>query len=119
MLRLQGKTRYETSADIMRWELGLKTDAAFQPSVTMTIEGMGVAAGGKFPDALGSVSLLGKTHSPLLLVSDSNSTNKGILKANIEELIKPYVKTMKRGYIFGGKGSVSAEIETLLNEAVK
>ena len=119
VVRLEGKTRYETSADIMRWELGQKTEAAFQPSVTMTIEGMGVATGANFPDALGAVSLLGKTHSPLLLVSDSNRANREILKANIEELIKPNVKTMKKGFIFGGTGIVSTDIQDQLNQAVE
>ncbi len=65
-VKLAGQTRYETSALIMKWELGLMPEEAFQPEVTMTIEGMGIADGRNYPDALGSVSLLGRTASPLL-----------------------------------------------------
>ncbi len=119
VLRLTGLTRYETSAEILKWETGLMPEAVIQPEVLMTLNGMGVATGAGFPDALGSVSLLGKTASPLLLVSDSNKTNRELTKANISELIAPNSSTMTKGYIFGGTGTVSKQIEGWLNEAVK
>ena len=119
VMRLSGKNRYITSAEIMKWELGMKTDAPFQPEVEMHAEGMGVATGTNFADALGAVSLLGKTSSVMLLVADNNQTNKDQTQVNIEELVKPNVKTMTKGYIFGGKGAVSLQIEEWLNEAVE
>ncbi|MBQ4001370.1 MAG: cell wall-binding repeat-containing protein, partial [Lachnospiraceae bacterium] len=116
-LRLAGKTRYETNAEIVRWELGLMEDAAFQPETEMTNVGMGVARGDDFADAVASVDLLGTTHSVLLLVH--NKSHRQTIEASIEEFIVPYVKTMKKGYIFGGTGAVSEEIEEMLNAAIK
>ena len=117
VLRLEGANRYATSAAIMKWELGLQKEALIQPEAEMTIEGMGVATGTGFPDALGSVSLLGKTYSPLLLVADNSKANREATLANIEELITPYTSDMTKGYIFGGTGTVSSQIENWLNEA--
>ena len=119
MLRLSVSNRYETIANILKWELGQNTSAAFQPAVSMSLEGLGAATGSKFADALGAVTLLGKTASPLLLVSDSNNTNKTATQANIKAIVKPGASSMTKGYIFGGKGAVSLQIEGWLNEAVK
>ena len=117
VLRLQGSTRYKTSAAIIKWSLGFNEKAAFQPSLKLTNEGMGVATGENFADALASVSLLGKTKSVLLLVN--TDPKNATTKANVDALIKPYAKEMSKGYIFGGELAVKKEIEDLLNEAVK
>ena len=119
VMRLSGSNRYITSAEIMKWELGLATDAPFQPEVEMHADGMGVATGTNFADALGATSLLGKIASPLLLVADNNKTNREQTQANINELVAPFTKDMTKGYIFGGKGAVSLQIEEWLNEAVE
>ncbi|MBQ7602274.1 MAG: BspA family leucine-rich repeat surface protein, partial [Lachnospiraceae bacterium] len=117
VLRLAGKTRYATSGTIMKWEIGLLSDEAIQPAVIMTNAGMGVASGENFPDALASVSLLGQSRSVLMLVS--NTKSRATIQDNINELIKPYAREMKKGYIFGGTGAVSEEIEQLLNESIE
>ncbi|MBQ6541489.1 MAG: cell wall-binding repeat-containing protein, partial [Lachnospiraceae bacterium] len=117
VLRLYGTSRYKTSAEIIRWELGLKTDAEFQPEVVMTTEGMGVARADEFADALSSVSLLGKTGSVLLLLHKTEDAS--VDQAVIDELIRPYAKEMTTGYIFGGTAAISEQTETLLNETVK
>ena len=57
--------------------------------------------------------------SPLLLVADNNKTNREQTQANINELVAPFTKDMTKGYIFGGKGAVSLQIEEWLNEAVE
>ena len=119
VLRLSGSNRYVTSAEIMKWELGLRTDAAVQPEVAMTYEGMGVATGTNFADALGAVSLLGRTSSVMLLVADNNANNTAATQANIENMVKPYTRRMTKGYIFGGRGAVSEQIEGWLNDAVE
>ena len=85
----------------------------------MKIQKMGVATGASFPDALGSVSLLGKMHSPLLLAADNSNNNKKATQKNIEELIKPNAEYMNMAFIFGGTGTVSEQIEKWLNDAVK
>ena len=114
VLRLSGSNRYKTSAEIIRWELGLNQGAAIQPAVQMTNAGMGVATGENFADALASVSLLGKNSSVLLLASN---TKIQALKDSIAEFIEPYAAEMGKGYIFGGTTAISEEIEALLNEA--
>ena len=119
VMRLSGKNRYITTAEIMKWELGMNQDAPFQPEVEMHADGMGIATGQNFADALGAVSLLGKTASVMLLVSDSNKANMEQTKENIVNLVKPNASSMAKGYIFGGKKVVSEQIEGWLNEAVK
>jgi hypothetical protein len=119
VMRLAGANRYATSAEIMKWELGLNAEAPFQPDVEMHIDGMGIATGTGFADALGATSLLGKIASPLLLVADNNKNNKAATQANIDELVAPFARDMTKGYIFGGTGAVSAQIEGWLNEAVQ
>ena len=117
VLRLQGKDRYETGAEMIRWELGLKEDAAFQPAVKMSPEGMGVATGTNYADALSATSLLGKNHSVLMLVSNKKNTLTKI-RDIVTELVMPGVREMTKGYIFGGRGSVNEEIEQILRDAV-
>ena len=84
----------------------------------MTMNGMGVASGMDFPDALGSVSLLGKTKSVLLLTLNP-AVARPIVEGLIDELIVPNASGMKKGYIFGGSAAVDPGIETLLNKAVE
>ncbi len=116
VIRLKGGNRYNTSAQIIRWEMGLLPEEEyFLPSVIMSNAGMGVARGDSFADALSSVSLLGRNGSVLMLVH--SESYRSTIEENIEELIKPYVREMGRGYIFGGIGAVSQEIEDMLNEA--
>lgn len=119
VLRLQGNNRYETSANILKWETGQMSKAAFQPAVKMKMEGMGVATGSSFPDALGSISLLGKNKSPLLLVADNSKTNRTITQENINKLIKPKTGSMTKAYIFGGASTVSLQIGGWLNDVVE
>ena len=114
VLRLFGKNRYLTSVEIVKWELGLNTGAAIQPAVQMKSEGMGIATGQNFPDALASANLLGKTKSVLLLVKNVEATDK----PNIDELIAPYTDKMTKGYIFGGTSAVTEATEALLNAVV-
>ncbi|MBQ7601127.1 MAG: BspA family leucine-rich repeat surface protein, partial [Lachnospiraceae bacterium] len=89
--------------------------AEIQPAVQMTNVGMGVATGENFADALGSVALLGKNASVLLLASNAKIQ---ALKDSIAEFIEPYAAEMGKGYIFGGTTAISEEIEALLNEGV-
>ena len=119
VVRLNGGNRYTTSAEIMKWELGMNSSAAFQPEIRMRSEGMGTATGSNFADALGSVSLLGRYGSPILLVSDSNSTNRTATQNNITNLVKPKTYAMMRGYVFGGTGVVSEQIKNWLDQAVE
>ncbi len=121
VVRLAGDNRYLTSAAIVKWELGLDAEAAFQPDVLLTVDNMGVAKGNgasAYADALTCVDVLGTKGGVLLLVADDSKKNKETTMANIAEIIEANKKQMKKGYIFGGTGSVSEAIEEALNAAV-
>ncbi|MBR3437567.1 MAG: cell wall-binding repeat-containing protein, partial [Lachnospiraceae bacterium] len=118
VVRLAGGNRFETALNVARWELGMDAEAAFQPEVEMKADGMGIATGMDFADALGSVSLLGKTKSVLALTLNPAGARQ-LVTNMVNELIVPNVPVMEKGYIFGGTGAVSEEIEALLNEAVQ
>ncbi|MBQ7602230.1 MAG: cell wall-binding repeat-containing protein [Lachnospiraceae bacterium] len=80
----------------------------------LNINGIGAATGTNFADALASVSLLGKNGSPLLLVPESRTAT---IESIVDELIRPNAALITKGYIFGGTGAVSEEIERFLQEA--
>lgn len=63
--RLSGATRYETSTKIADFEL--KSGLGF------TMDGVMLATGNNFPDALSAGPLAGRSHSPLLLVDPGAS----------------------------------------------
>lgn len=87
--RLWGKTRYESSTEIAKWEL----------TQGMSANTVAIATGSKFPDALSGAALCGVQNGLLLLV-DEGATDSAIsvLSAN-----KDSAKTF---YVFGGASSV-------------
>ena len=117
VVRLAGANRFETGAEIIKWELGQNKDAEVQPEVEMTLDGMGVATGMDFSDSLGSVSLLGKNHSVLLLTMNIKSGVSPLIKGIVDDIIVPNASQMTKGYIFGGTGAVNRAIEELLTRA--
>ncbi len=122
VIRLAGDNRYLTSAAIVKWGIGQDAEAAFQPDVLLTVNNMGVAKGNglsAYADALTCVDVLGTKGGALLLVADDSKKNKETTMANIAEIIEANKILMRKAYIFGGNGSVSAQIEGWLNEAVK
>ena len=118
VVRLSGDDRFETALKVLKWELGQDTGRAFQPEVEMTADGMGIVSGLDFPDALGSVSILGRTKSVLALVSNA-SADRPSVETMINEIIAPNASSMEKGYIFGGEASVDKDIAALLAEAVQ
>ena len=102
--RLGGSNRYETSAAIVRWELGQG----------MTLSGAGFATGQNFPDALASSYLLGSRGSVLGLVSSSGS-NTQMLAAVRSAVSSTGVPASMR--VFGGTTSVSATVRAQLASA--
>ena len=118
VVRVFGSHRYLTSLEIARWLLGMKKDAAFQPEVPMSVDKMGVATGADYADALASVDVLGRTKGILLLAADNNSVLKKLFEDAVAEFIIPNKETMTGGYIFGGTGVVSQNMEDTLNQAI-
>ena len=119
VVRLAGANRFETGAEIIKWELGQKEGAEVQPEVEMTMDGMGVATGMDFSDALGSVSLLGKNHGVLLLTMNAKSGVSPLIRGIVNDIIVPNASQITKGYIFGGSGAVDVNIETMLEEALQ
>lgn len=116
MTRLAGANRYATNIQVVQWTTGALTtggDVGFQPSVALSLDGIGAATGDNFPDALASVTLLGPTRSALLLV---NGSPMGL--ANIETIITPGASQIRHGWVLGGPPAVSTEVEQALFDAV-
>lgn len=87
--RLQGETRYETSAKI----------AEYEKSQDMTANGAVFATGSNFPDALVAGPFAGKNNSMVLLADD----------ATIQWAAK-YKEGMSKAFIAGGPNAVSEDI---------
>ena len=76
--RLSGATRYETSTKIAEFEL--------ESGLGFTMDGVLLATGSNFPDALAAGPLAGRSRSPLLLVDPGASYASGYLSAHRGEV---------------------------------
>lgn len=76
--RLSGATRYETSTKIADFELS--------SGLGFTMDGVLLATGTNFPDALAAGPLAGRSRSPLLLVDPGASYASGYLSAHKGEV---------------------------------
>ena len=92
VVRIAGNDRYETSIEVAKY-LGTITSAV-------------IASGESFPDALSIASIAGAKQMPILL------TDKNNLPASVESFIKD--NNIAQGYIVGGTGVVSSNIESKL-----
>jgi putative cell wall-binding protein len=73
VVRLGGEDRYQASLNIARWALT-------QPG--SSINGVAIATGQNFPDALAGSPLLAQSGSPLLLADSTNTTTLALLGEN-------------------------------------
>ncbi|MBQ1508367.1 MAG: cell wall-binding repeat-containing protein, partial [Erysipelotrichaceae bacterium] len=96
VLRLSGKTRYETSlkvADLLKEELGVdKFDTVI------------VASGKNFADALSGSYLAAKKNAPIIITNDKNNDK-------VKEYINANLKDGGTVYILGGGAAVAEDFE--------
>ncbi len=80
-IRLAGIDRYATAEAIEKWVTGLDSSKAFSPSSSqlLSFDGMALASGEKFADALASVNITSKNGSLLVLGFDNESTRATLL----------------------------------------
>ena len=90
--RLSGPTAYETSNEIATWCV----------SQGMQVDGMGIATGESYYDALAGAALCGKNNAALVLVADNNRTT-------VDSFIGSYAPNVSTAYVFGGPAAVSPD----------
>ncbi len=119
--RLAGSDRYATADAIVQWTTGAMTSAAFQPAAgtVLSYDGMGVAMGDSYPDALVSSCLLGRTKSVLMTVPSTATAADTATQGRIESVVGSHKIDINQGYIFGSTRSVPQIVEDWLNEASK
>ena len=91
--RLAGPNAYATSVRIAQWELDFG----------MMADGMGVACGTGYWDALAGAALCGEKRSVLLLADAVNYSSSVVT-------INDYRSEIDQGYLFGGPVAISDEI---------
>ena len=101
--RLGGSTRYETSELIAEWSV----------SRGMSYNGLAVASGSSFPDALSGSALCGQTGSVLLL-SNTTSEDSSVLQSVLEE----NADSISLLYILGGNASVGSSIRRMISRVL-
>ena len=91
--RLQGQSAYETSVAVARWGLshGMKAD------------GMGVATGDSYYDALSGAALCGKNHSVLVIAGQGN-------RIALTDFVSEQRASISGGFVFGGAMSISDSV---------
>ena len=94
MRRLAGNTRYETSRMVSE-EVRTSLYGGYQP-----LEGIVLANGDKFPDALGGAYLSWDKMSPIVLINEY-TVNETV------DYIKNVVKAGSKIYVLGGEAAVS------------
>ncbi len=100
-VRLAGSTRYETSAKV----------ASFCLDEDMSVDGMAVAYGGNFPDALAGGALCGSTNSIIMLAEDGSDLVSPVLASNKWDI--------HQAYVLGGEGVVSKALMETFEAACK
>ncbi|NTU89960.1 MAG: cell wall-binding repeat-containing protein, partial [Actinobacteria bacterium] len=104
--RLSGIDRYQTSAAI--------ADFAVNSGV-LSYDGLGVATGANFPDALAGGAFCGEKGSVLLLADDFNDE----CRYCIDTCITDNATSLKKGYLFGGDDVVTLELEAKIMTACR
>lgn len=99
--RLAGNSRYETSATV----------ASFCLNEGMSVDGMAVAYGGNFPDALAGGALCGSTNSIIMLAEDGSDFVSPVLAGNKWDI--------HQAYVLGGEGVVSKALMETFEAACK
>ena len=102
--RLGGETRYETAELIAEWSV----------SKGMSYDGMIIADGTNFPDALVASALCGQNGSVMLLAAktaEGSSVLKNIIETNAGEITNLY--------IVGGPNSVTEEVRNMITAVWK
>ena len=100
--RLAGDTRYETSAEIVRFELSA--------DVGITMDGITLASGENFPDALAAGPLSARRLAPLLLVDPSGDRAASFLST--------YRGSVGSASIVGGNAAVGESAARKISEAL-
>ena len=101
--RLQGNTRYETSAAIADWTCG--NDAAYSWNWSL------VATGQNFPDALAGAALAGKVGSPLLLAHAATDATVNTMRT--------HRASISNFYVLGGEAAVPTSLANAIANAVR
>ncbi len=99
--RLSGGTRYDTSAKIVSWciEQG------------MSYEGLAIASGENFPDALSGGALCGHRNSVAMLIGNQEGSYASVLQTLSQNKL-----TIKAANVLGGSAAVQKDIYQLLQE---
>ncbi|MGI6217472.1 MAG: cell wall-binding repeat-containing protein [Coriobacteriales bacterium] len=103
--RLSGSNRYETSVAIAEYSVNDSSSISYE-------NGVMVATGSNFPDALAGGAVAGETGRVLILVDDTTSgtcCESDILEANADEI--------SAGYVLGGTASISDSLAVELAES--
>lgn len=96
--RLAGATRYDTSVKIAQWAVD---------EGVLSFQGVVVASGSNFPDALCASALAGRSRSVLLLASQTDV----LQPANY---ISEHRAVFSSGYFLGGTAALSAQVKQTL-----
>lgn len=99
--RVSGKTSYDTSAAVAEWCV----------QNGMQREGMGVATGKDYRDALAGAALCGAGNTVLVLVDDAN-------RSATDTVYRSHIPEVGTGYVFGGKMAVSQVTWDYLHQPV-
>ncbi len=111
--RLSGEDRYETAASIVKWETGGYEGFSPAPEDCLSFDGVVIASGEKFPDALASVTLTSVRGSVLILANDNDRT-----KYMAEEVLAKEVDSVESAFVLGDTASVSSKVYGWFSEAL-
>lgn len=111
-IRLYGTDRYETAAQIVLWETGYYPSSPGAED-QLSYDGLAIASGEKFPDALASVSLTSVRGSALILANDNART-----EYMAKEVLSEEAADINSAFVLGKSDSVSDKVYGWFSEAL-
>lgn len=111
-IRLYGADRYETAAQIVLWETGYYPSSPVAED-QLSYDGLAIASGEKFPDALASVSLTSARGSVLILANDNART-----EYMAKEVLSGEAADINAAFVLGKNDSVSDKVYGWFSEAL-
>lgn len=115
-IRLAGSNRYETTRAVVEWEIGNDSSKAFAPSgnQVLSLDGLAVATGESFMDALASVNVTNAHGSALLLAYDNNEAQD-----LFDDVVSPESMNINEAFVMGSASAVSATVYNWLATALE
>lgn len=118
-IRLAGPDRYYTAATVLGWTTG-EYESSPDPENRLSYDGLVVATGENFPDALVSANITNRYHSALVLINGTLEDGDRTVTTEyvIPDWIVPQKESIEHAFVLGSDAAVSEDVFEWFDEAL-